>query len=519
MLAPGGAVFVAPLIALVAGTLSGPQPSDDAFITLRYARSLAAGEGFVFNPGERVLGTTTPLFALTLAALHLLTAVDFVWLAFWLALGAHIWVTGLMTRIGMRCELTLVACTAAVLYALAPIAFAPTAACMETALFVALTLSVLAPVVFSERLWWPHVAAALAILLRPEGVLVAAVHVARVARVSKRAALQAAGTVSAVILPWIAFAAWYFRNPVPQSLLVKWGGRWVFVRVAESLMNVVVALPLALPMARVETFELLPFGSTVAKELPGCFAVGTRRLAVLVIGAACVIVVAAGAVRMMRRNSSMRWLFLFVVVYAGAYGIARPAIFPWYLVPLLPALLLAFVSGCTAVIDRLVPSPVWAWRVSAGGAVCLIACAVMQYRALLHSFPDGREVGYRRAVQLLGAAAQDPTISIGALEIGAIGYYSHARIIDHFGLVTPDAVRLGTMATVNRYKPDYYIGQRLLFYMLGFYATPEFGEEYELTTRVPGSRPGAAQTFVYARRVPPHAADAATTAPKSAPMP
>lgn len=41
---------------------------EDAYITFRYAQNLAAGEGFVFNPGERVLGTSTPLFTLILAA-------------------------------------------------------------------------------------------------------------------------------------------------------------------------------------------------------------------------------------------------------------------------------------------------------------------------------------------------------------------------------------------------------------------------------------------------------------------
>ena len=40
---------------------------DDFFITMRYARNLADGNGFVFNPGERVLGTTTPLLCLLMA--------------------------------------------------------------------------------------------------------------------------------------------------------------------------------------------------------------------------------------------------------------------------------------------------------------------------------------------------------------------------------------------------------------------------------------------------------------------
>jgi len=39
---------------------------EDALITYRYAQNLAEGNGFVFNIGERVLGTTTPLWALLL---------------------------------------------------------------------------------------------------------------------------------------------------------------------------------------------------------------------------------------------------------------------------------------------------------------------------------------------------------------------------------------------------------------------------------------------------------------------
>jgi len=44
---------------------------DDAFITYRYARNFAAGDGLVFNPNapwEPILGTTTPAYALLMSA-------------------------------------------------------------------------------------------------------------------------------------------------------------------------------------------------------------------------------------------------------------------------------------------------------------------------------------------------------------------------------------------------------------------------------------------------------------------
>lgn len=40
---------------------------DDFFITIRYAVNVAQGRGWVFNPGERVQGTTTPLLTILIA--------------------------------------------------------------------------------------------------------------------------------------------------------------------------------------------------------------------------------------------------------------------------------------------------------------------------------------------------------------------------------------------------------------------------------------------------------------------
>ena len=46
--------------------------ADDAFITFRYAQNLADGLGFVYNEGEQVLGTSTPMFTFVLAFAHLM---------------------------------------------------------------------------------------------------------------------------------------------------------------------------------------------------------------------------------------------------------------------------------------------------------------------------------------------------------------------------------------------------------------------------------------------------------------
>ena len=61
------ALLLTALVAWVGFRLYTGIVLEDALITFRYAANLAAGDGFAYNVGERVLGTTTPLFTLLLA--------------------------------------------------------------------------------------------------------------------------------------------------------------------------------------------------------------------------------------------------------------------------------------------------------------------------------------------------------------------------------------------------------------------------------------------------------------------
>src|SRR3989475_12026708 len=51
---------------LIAG--SAGFPLDDSWIHLHFARNIAAGAGFAYNPGVPVAGSTAPLWTLLLAA-------------------------------------------------------------------------------------------------------------------------------------------------------------------------------------------------------------------------------------------------------------------------------------------------------------------------------------------------------------------------------------------------------------------------------------------------------------------
>src|SRR6478752_3814627 len=58
---------------------------DDAYITFRHAQNLAGGHGFSFNPGDKLLSTTSPLHALLLALFAWMGVNDLPRLAIWLS--------------------------------------------------------------------------------------------------------------------------------------------------------------------------------------------------------------------------------------------------------------------------------------------------------------------------------------------------------------------------------------------------------------------------------------------------
>src|SRR5579884_967317 len=161
---------VALLTALIRLSI-GPLTIDDAYITMRYARNIATGVGFVFNPGQHVLGTTTPLWTLILAAAYWLGVHDLPSAALVLGALADAATSALLVRIGCRLGLKLSWSTlAAIAFAVSPTSIIYTTGGMETPLFVLLVvaagLSTLA-----ERPGPMALFAALALLTRPDGLV------------------------------------------------------------------------------------------------------------------------------------------------------------------------------------------------------------------------------------------------------------------------------------------------------------------------------------------------------------
>lgn len=207
--------------------------NDDVFITLRYADNIAHGNGFVFNIGERVLGTTTPLFALILGLFGaIFSSLEVLCVR---ALQISLILLAIVTwRIGVRS-----AGWRGGLGALfVPwMLFADKVLIhsfgMETPFFI-LILAILFLFHSEKTQITSGVLLALLILIRPEGIIAAPVLFIDSLRSRK---IPWKGIISFAIAYgiWALFALLYFGSPFPNSLSAKviqgsLYGRFDFIR-------------------------------------------------------------------------------------------------------------------------------------------------------------------------------------------------------------------------------------------------------------------------------------------------
>lgn len=409
---------------------------DDAYITFRYARNLVTGDGYTFNPGQRILGTTSPLFTLVSASLYLvvgeaLPAAAVAWNA--LALAAQ----GVLLFILLRRALPW---TAALLGFLVVAGLASPFAwlSLETHTAAALVLGALVAADRNRPLAGGCLMG-LAFLARPDAALLVPLLLFRYRR-RTAPALRLLAAAGAVVLPWLVFASLYFGSPVPATMSAKRGitgfGEYLLYALAEAS---------RLPM--------LPDG------LP--WSLATLLLAAL------------GAVYALRRMPSMRPLLAYAAAILLAYAILGPPIAQyWHLyVPILVLRGLAVLAPA-ALVEKWVRHAPHGARLSAAArrsAFAALAAAMVtataadgwrQARDLSQDF--WLHVRHRRYVEVADwlALYAEPRRTFLAPEVGTLGYLTGHSMVDPYGLVTPTNELPRTrawedlFALIRHYRPE-----------------------------------------------------------------
>lgn len=402
---------------------------DDPFITYRYAEQLARGAGFVYNPGWRVLSTTTPFYTLLL--------VPVAWLGLDLPLFSNL--IGCMSlamcgwalwRLGRLWKATGIAWTGLLLLPTFPHLLLTLGA--ESCFFLACVL--LAFYGYEARRYAAAaVLLAIATLTRVDALLAGVVLaldflLARREPLPWRALLVFVG----LLLPWFVFAWLYFGAPLPVTLFVKQQQ----ARILQSQ----------------SFFEgLFVYGRGYWSQARYWPHFGLAALGVVY-----------GLARFPGRLLIPGWSLLYFVAYSSL-GVTR---YFWYYAPLVPGLIVLIGLGLDGIgwlVGRSAQLHIGGWPV----LLLVSAMLIVQVSSLrsLRSMNDRRLSIYRAVGEWL-AVNTPPDASVGALEVGIIGYYSQRPMVDFAGLIQPEvALQFGpardydhaAMWAIEHFRPDYLV--------------------------------------------------------------
>jgi hypothetical protein len=501
-------------IALLLGIALHPLAVDDAFITYRYARHLAAGQGFTYNVGRPVLSTTAPLYALILAA-GALAWPDLPALANGLSAVALWAAATLVFILGWREKTPWVGSLAALFLVAHPLLWLGLG--LETALFLALALGALVAY-RGGRLYWTAVLLALATLTRGDGLIltgVVASHCAlywltrqgwRIAsqsqagELSGRMVLEAVGVYVVVVLPLLIWLTWRFGSPLPATLGAKG---------AQAELGVTGFYP--------HTTYLQGMGILIRALL------AQSPLYALFVPA-----VAAGLVATWGWG---RWVCLIVVwgvAHLAGYTIVGVTPYYWYYAPLVPALVclaaLGIVESARWLVQRLPlrrgAEQAAAWGVGGLWAATLLVALGRSDWAMVQALdgpvpppddavskmlPEAKVGVYQQAGLWLRDHTPGDAV-VGVTEVGIIGYYAERTMVDFLGLLEPEvaqALGRGDLYwALLRYQPDYLALTAISpLYAYDLRADPWFQVAYAPLQTFSDPRFWGSPVTVYQRRV------------------
>jgi arabinofuranosyltransferase len=502
--------------------LPGPRTIDDSFITFRYARNILAGNGFVYNPGEHVLGTTTPLYTFLLTGIGLLTggtSAPFPTNALVVNAISDGVTCVLLYLIGRRLNAPIPGLGAALVWAIAPFSVTFAIGGLETSIFVLLTVSIVYSYI-TGRYSWAAFFSALALLTRPDALLLLLPEAADrfwtiISRKPSTKELNVTadtpslpmqqrkipvGELLAFILPvgiWIIFSGVYFGSPLPHSIAAK---------------SLVYRLPPDAAFVRLLQHYATPFLEHLT--------FGTVWIAVGLVLVPFLFLV--GAFRILR-VTTRAWPFLvYPWLYFIAFSIANPLIFRWYLTPPLPPLILTVLIGMDSLLKTFKSYVPRHTAESNSGTLRAIfatftalTVVVLPVLLSLHGWvirPDHGltrpapemawyqlEILYRQAAAKLNQeiAGHEQETTVAAGDVGVLGFFTGARILDTVGLNSPQSLRYYPLDQ-SYYEINYAIPPDLILdnhpdYVVilevygrrGLLKDPRFQGNYRLIEKIP----------------------------------
>jgi len=389
---------------------------DDPFITYRYADNIRNGVGFVYNPGERILSTTTPLFAILLAIggffstniPHIANLIG----AFSVAIGGLcLW------ELGKVWKTSWVGWAGVILYPSFPLLLSTLGS--ETPLFLALLLGVFLFYAW-KKFGLAIILLALSVLMRSDGILVALILGIHYFWRNRSQLGQptfwrdqpwiSIGTALGLLLIWHGFAWFYFGSPLPVTLAAK-----------QAQGRMAISQGFAPGFLRIIGWYSGSWQYWVELFLAGIgliFSIIKKQHWLLILS----------------------WTALYFVAYSFL-GVTR---YFWYYAPLVPGWVVAVGMGFLSLSYLPIPGQIsnfFSWETILQSLLIFllaVLCLAQLQQINRMRFTNDQRYPIYRAVGEWLRENTPVDASVGALEVGMVGYFSHRPMIDFAGLLQPE---------------------------------------------------------------------------------
>jgi len=417
---------------------------DDPYITYKYAANISEGLGFVYNPGEKVLSTTTPLLAILLSlfakfgldipkAANLISALS-------LSTGA-IFIWSLSNSI----KTPYVGWVSLFLYPFFPLLLSTSGS--ETSLYLLFCIGALA---YYEKGNHSMTAifAAFATLTRPDGIIIPFVLLIDyfIIKKNNKIPLKAIGLYSIILFPWIIFAFAYFGSPIPTTLATKQH---------QGLMEM--------------SQKFFPGFLDLLKQYSSYWQYIYSSVLFLI-----------GLIYTFFRSKRWWVFFSWTFIYLISYTFLGVSRYFWYYAPLVPGFVVGIGLGIEAIFNNNIRFDREKININKKKILYIFVSIIFISPIIFYFINSSISLQKNRDKRLdiyktvgIWINQNTPTDSkIGVLEVGIIGFYAKRTMIDFAGLLYPnvtDFIRENIdyqdvgIWTLEQYNPDFIILQSGLF--------------------------------------------------------
>ena len=444
-------------LCLLARLIPGTRTIDDAFITFRYVRNILNGLGLVYNPGEAVLGTTTPFYTILLSILgkialagntDLLPVISLI-----VNTIADCATCLLLIAIGSYLGSIRVGFITAVLWAVAPFSVTFAIGGLETSVYV-FWLVLTGYCYITKRYPLGGFAASMSLLTRPDALIflgpIAAFRFFQLILKKERINWSEIVLFSVPTIGWFIYAMCQFGNVLPHSIQAK---------------LIIYHLNPYDSLIRLLQHYATPF---LDENIGGKYAIMAGIILYPFFDS-------IGILRGFRKNPLLGIILGYPLVYLITFAVVNPLIFRWYLTPPLPFYFLGILLGAEKLVSDLVglikSYSLQRWLI----AILLLGYPFSSMMTEWTLIPDhgnhtpAPKMAYIKLELLYAQTAQkiiedesfSPNCVIAAGDVGVLGFITGAKILDTVGLNTPKSLRYYPIPA-EKYVINYAIPSELI---------------------------------------------------------